>query len=124
MWNYEAVIKETNDKLIADRNEPLYAVYPEDAYRSATRHSALSIADAARRSRPSSPTCRASAQERNPGADRSDRTAVELGRAALLKADATTNLDPSRPLTVVRRRSPPSFKRRWRSIRKRSADRH
>jgi len=30
MWNYEAVIKETNDKLIADRNEPLYAVYPED----------------------------------------------------------------------------------------------
>ena len=30
MWNYEAVIKETNDKLIADRKEPLYAIYPED----------------------------------------------------------------------------------------------
>ncbi len=30
IWNYEAVIKETNDKLIADRKEPLYAIYPED----------------------------------------------------------------------------------------------
>src|SRR6185295_3944663 len=30
MWNYEAVIKETNDKLIADKKEPLYAIYPED----------------------------------------------------------------------------------------------
>ena len=30
MWNYEAVIKETNDKLVADRKEPLYAIYPED----------------------------------------------------------------------------------------------
>jgi len=26
MWNYEAVIKETNDKLIAVRQEPLYAI--------------------------------------------------------------------------------------------------
>src|SRR5262249_8453925 len=30
MWNYEAVIKETNDKLIADGNELLYAIYPAD----------------------------------------------------------------------------------------------
>ena len=30
IWNYEAVIKETNDKLVADRKEPLYAIYPED----------------------------------------------------------------------------------------------
>ena len=30
MWNYEAVIKETNDKLRADGHEPLYAVYPAD----------------------------------------------------------------------------------------------
>ena len=29
-WNYEAVIKETNDELIADKTEPLYAIYPED----------------------------------------------------------------------------------------------
>lgn len=30
IWNYEAVIKETNDKLIADNHEPLYAIYPAD----------------------------------------------------------------------------------------------
>jgi Ca-activated chloride channel family protein len=30
MWNYEAVIKETNDKLTASGIAPLYAIYPED----------------------------------------------------------------------------------------------
>ncbi len=30
MWNYEAVLKETNDKLAGMRQEPLYAVYPAD----------------------------------------------------------------------------------------------
>ncbi len=30
MWNYEAVLKETNDELRADNGELLYAVYPAD----------------------------------------------------------------------------------------------
>ncbi|MGO7888918.1 hypothetical protein ACC740_39260, partial [Rhizobium ruizarguesonis] len=30
MWNYEAVLKETNDKLVALSQEPLYAIYPAD----------------------------------------------------------------------------------------------
>ncbi|WET75988.1 substrate-binding domain-containing protein [Rhizobium croatiense] len=30
MWNYEAVLKETNDKLAALSQEPLYAIYPAD----------------------------------------------------------------------------------------------
>ena len=30
MWNYEAILKETNDKLRAAGKEPLYAVYPAD----------------------------------------------------------------------------------------------
>ena len=30
MWNYEAVIKETNDKLAGMGKEPLYAIYPAD----------------------------------------------------------------------------------------------
>jgi Ca-activated chloride channel family protein len=30
MWNYEATLKETNDKLKQMGNEPLYAVYPAD----------------------------------------------------------------------------------------------
>jgi Ca-activated chloride channel family protein len=30
MWNYEAVLKETNDKLAGMSQEPLYAIYPAD----------------------------------------------------------------------------------------------
>jgi len=30
MWNYEAVLKETNDKLFGMQQEPLYAIYPAD----------------------------------------------------------------------------------------------
>ncbi|MDE1996733.1 MAG: substrate-binding domain-containing protein, partial [Rhizobiaceae bacterium] len=30
MWNYEAVLKETNDKLATMGKEPLYAIYPAD----------------------------------------------------------------------------------------------
>jgi len=30
MWNYEAVLKETNDRLAAMGEEPLYAIYPAD----------------------------------------------------------------------------------------------
>jgi Ca-activated chloride channel family protein len=30
MWNYEAVLKETNDRLLGDGKEPLYFIYPAD----------------------------------------------------------------------------------------------
>jgi Ca-activated chloride channel family protein len=30
MWNYEAVLKETNDKLVGDGKEPFYFIYPAD----------------------------------------------------------------------------------------------
>lgn len=30
MWNYEAILKETNDKLAGMGKEPLYAIYPAD----------------------------------------------------------------------------------------------
>jgi Ca-activated chloride channel family protein len=30
MWNYEAVLKETNDRLATDKGEPLYFIYPAD----------------------------------------------------------------------------------------------
>ncbi|MGO4716361.1 substrate-binding domain-containing protein [Bradyrhizobium sp. 2TAF24] len=103
MWNYEAVIKETNDKLIADRQEPLYAVYPEDG---------VSVAD--------SPL---GFVERGRGNDvesffndlqafllkddaqaRIARTGrrVELARAAQLPLDPVTNVNPGRAVTVVR----------------------
>jgi Ca-activated chloride channel homolog len=103
MWNYEAVIKETNDKLKAEGHEPLYAVYPEDG---------VSIADS-----PLGFVERGRGKQVEDffgelqgfllGAETQARIAktgrrVELARAALLPADPATNLDPSRPVTVVR----------------------
>ena len=103
IWNYEAVIKETNDKLVADRKEPLYAIYPEDGV--SVGDSPLGFVDRGRGKEVESFfndlqgfLLKSETQARIAATGRR----VELGRAAPLKADATTNLDPSRPLTVVR----------------------
>jgi Ca-activated chloride channel family protein len=103
MWNYEAVIKETNDQLRVAGYELLYAVYPADG---------VSVAD--------SPL---GFVERGRGKDvesffndlqnflLKDETQsriaqtgrrVELARAANMGNDAATNLDPSRAVVVVR----------------------
>jgi Ca-activated chloride channel family protein len=103
MWNYEAVIKETNDQLRAAGYELLYAVYPADG---------VSVAD--------SPL---GSVERGRGkgvesffndlqdfllkGETQSRIAqtgrrVELARAANIGNDAATNLDPSRAVVVVR----------------------
>src|SRR5260370_21354578 len=103
MWNYEAVIKETNDKLIAEHKEPLYAVYPEDGV--SVGDSPLGFVDRGRGKEVESffPDLQAfllkgETQARIAATGRR----VELGRAAPLKADPATNLDPSRTHTVVR----------------------
>jgi Ca-activated chloride channel family protein len=103
MWNYEAVIKETNDKLIADKKEPLYAIYPEDGV--SVGDSPLGFVDRGRGKEVESFFAdlqafllKGETQARIAATGRR----VELGRAALIKADPTTNLDPSRALTVVR----------------------
>jgi Ca-activated chloride channel family protein len=103
MWNYEAVIKETNDKLIADKKEPLYAIYPEDGV--SVGDSPLGFVDRGRGKEVEG--FFADLQAFLLKGDTQTRIAatgrrVELGRAAPLKADPTTNLDPSRALTVVR----------------------
>jgi Ca-activated chloride channel homolog len=103
MWNYEAVIKETNDKLIADGKEPLYAIYPEDGV--SIGDSPLGFVDRGRGK--DVENFFADLQAFLLNIDTQARIAatgrrVELGRVALIKADANTNVDPSRPLTVVR----------------------
>lgn len=103
MWNYEAVIKETNDKLIADGKEPLYAVYPEDGI--SVGDSPLGFVDRGRGKE--AETFFADLQAFLLKGDIQARVAatgrrVELGRAAPLKADAATNLDPGRAINVVR----------------------
>ena len=95
IWNYEAVIKETNDKLVADRKEPLYAIYPEDGV--SVGDSPLGFVDRGRGKEVESFfndlqafLLKSETQARIAATGRR----VELGRAAPLKADATTNLDP------------------------------
>ncbi|MBR1219638.1 substrate-binding domain-containing protein [Bradyrhizobium sp. U87765 SZCCT0131] len=103
MWNYEAVIKETNDKLIADRQEPLYAIYPEDGV--AVADSPLGFVERGRGS--DVETFFNDLQAfllKDDSQARIARTGrrVELNRAAQLPADAATNVDPGRAVTVVR----------------------
>jgi Ca-activated chloride channel family protein len=103
MWNYEAVIKETNDKLIAEGHEPLYAIYPADGVSMAD--SSLGFVDRGR-----GKDVEAFFTDLQAFLLKDDTQAriaktgrrVELSRAALLPADPNTNLDPSRPVTVIR----------------------
>ena len=103
MWNYEAVIKETNDKLIADGHEPLYAVYPEDGVSVAD--SPLGFVDRGRGKEVESffADLQAFLLNNNTQA-RIAKTGrrVELGRATPIAGDAATNVNPGRALTVVR----------------------
>ena len=103
MWNYEAVIKETNDRLREAGYELLYAVYPADG---------VSVADL-----PLGFVDRGRGKEvegffadlqgfllKGETQSRIAQTGrrVELARAANIGSDAATNLDPSRAVVVVR----------------------
>ena len=103
IWNYEAVIKETNDRLIAEGHEPLYAIYPGDGVSIA--NSPLGFVDRGRGKDVEgffvdlqAFLLKGDVQARIAKTGRR----VELGRAALLPADPKTNLDPARPVTVIR----------------------
>ena len=103
MWNYEAVIKETNDKLLADHKDALYAIYPEDGVSVA--NSPLGFVDRGRGKdiEPFFNDLQAfllsdKAQARIAETGRR----VELARAKVSRADPATNIDPGRPVTVVR----------------------
>ena len=103
IWNYEAVIKETNDRLIAEGHEPLYAIYPEDGVSMA--NSPLGFVDRGRGTDVEG--FFADLQAFLLKSDIQARIAktgrrVEIGRAALLPGDPKTNLDPARPVTVIR----------------------
>jgi Ca-activated chloride channel family protein len=103
MWNYEAVVKETNDRLREAGYELLYAVYPADGVSVAD--SPLGFVDRGRGKQVES--FFADLQSFLLKDETQTRIAqtgrrVELGRAANIGVDATTNLDPSRAVVVVR----------------------
>jgi Ca-activated chloride channel family protein len=103
MWNYEAVIKETNDKLREAGYEVLYAVYPTDGV--AVADSPLGFVERGRGKEVESfftglqdYLLKGETQSRIAQTGRR----VELARAGNIGNDATTNLDPSRAVVVVR----------------------
>src|ERR1700730_5872776 len=107
MWNYEAVIKDTNDKLREAGYELLYAVYPADGV--AVADSPLGFVERGRGKEVESffndlqdYLLKGETQNR---IDQTGRR-VELSRAANLGNDVATNLDPSRPVFVVRAPQP------------------
>jgi Ca-activated chloride channel family protein len=103
MWNYEAVIKETNDRLREAGYELLYAVYPADGVSVAD--SPLGFVERGRGKEVESFFTQL--QDFLLKGETQDRIAqtgrrVELARAANIGSDAPTNLDPSRAVVVVR----------------------
>jgi Ca-activated chloride channel family protein len=103
MWNYEAVIKETNDKLREAGHELLYAIYPADGV--AVADSPLGFVDRGRGGEVESFFADLQAfllKDTTQSRIAQTGRRVELARAANLGSDAATNLDPSRPLVVIR----------------------
>ena len=102
MWNYETIIKETNDSLKAKSHEPLYAVYPEDGVTMAD--SPIGFID---RGRGKDVEAFFEALQAHllsgPIQAKMAQTGrrIELGRADPLPADPVTNLDPSRKLNIL-----------------------
>jgi Ca-activated chloride channel family protein len=102
MWNYEAVLKETNDALRQHNIEPLYAIYPEEG---------ASVADAplgyVSRGQPEKTEhffqelqAYLTGPEAQAEIARHGRR-IPLGRARVLPAEPQWNFDPARLVTAV-----------------------
>ena len=103
MWNYEAVIKETNDELAKTGGEKLYAIYPSDGVFVAD--SPLGFVDHKRG--PETETFFKALQAYLLSADVQAQIAqsgrrVALGAAAPAKAEPDWNFNPSKTVTSVR----------------------
>ncbi|WP_432761553.1 substrate-binding domain-containing protein [Rhizobium calliandrae] len=106
MWNYEAVLKETNDKLVGMGKEPLYAIYPADGV--AIADSPIGFVDHGRGPKVESFFNELVAYLRSAAvqqriADTGRR--IPLGGAAA-KADPNWNFDPTRLVTAIRMPEP------------------
>ncbi len=103
MWNYEAIIKETNDTLRAKGREPLYAIYPQDGV--AVADSPLGYVDRGRGKDVANFFDELRAYLLSPDVQAKIAATgrrVELAQPAASVADTATNLDPRRKVNVVR----------------------
>lgn len=114
MWNYEPVLKETNDALIARGSEPLWFIYPKDG--AAVSDSPLGYLDRGRGAAVEGFVedlqkflVTPAAQERIAATGRR----IPLGRVDLARPVPAWNFDPSRPVTAVR---PPEPKVIWAAL--------
>jgi Ca-activated chloride channel family protein len=103
MWNYETVLKETNDTLTQRGSEPLWLVYPADGV--AMADAPVAYLDRGRGE--DVHTFVTDLQKFLLTAESQTRIAntgrrVGLGRAKLADPVQAWNFDPSRPVTVVR----------------------
>ncbi|MBN8941958.1 MAG: substrate-binding domain-containing protein [Rhizobiales bacterium] len=114
MWNYEAVLKETNETLVARGGEPLWLVYPKDGV--AVSDGPLGLVDRGRGQEVESFVL--DLQKFLLSGDAQTRIAatgrrIPLGRADAARPVAEWNFDPSRPITAVR---PPDPKVIWAAL--------
>lgn len=102
MWNYEAVIKETNDKLRLQGREPLWAVYPSEGV--ATADSPLGFVERGRGK--DVETFFTELQQYLLSPEIQERIAktgrrVPLGRAPQAPAEPDWNFDPNKMVTAA-----------------------
>jgi len=102
MWNYEAVLKETNDALRQNGLEPLYAIYPVEG--SAIADAPLGYVehgqDARTRAFFTALQAYLTGEEAQAEIARLGRR-IALGRAAPAQAEPDWNFDPARLVTAI-----------------------
>jgi Ca-activated chloride channel family protein len=103
MWNYEAVIHETNRQLREIQQEPLYAIYPADGIGMAD--SPLGFVDRGRGPEVEDFFNKLQAyllsEDARAGIAETGRRVAATARARPV-VDAETNIDTARPVTVIR----------------------
>ncbi len=107
MWNYEAVIKETNDALRRDGHEPLWAVYPAEGV--AVADSPLGFVARGRGQEVEDFFIALQAYLLSPEAQAQIAATgrrIALGRAAQAPPEPDWNFDPGRLATAVRMPEP------------------
>lgn len=112
MWNYEAVLKETNDKLKAAGKEPLYGIYPADGV--ALADSPLGFVD--RKRGPDVEKFFHALQAHLTSPEIQARVAatgrrVKFAGAATPAGDAANNINPGQNVNIVRPPEPKVIQR-------------
>ena len=103
MWNYESVLKETNDALVARGSEPLFLIYPADGV--AMSDAPIGYLDRGRGEAIQGFVTKLQEfllSEESQAKIAATGRRVGLGRAEQAKPVPEWNFDPARPVTAIR----------------------